>query len=66
VPRQRTGCSSWDDHELLQRRPGLRPDQQNVLQFHPTHITKVLLPDINASPAGCLNSTDDIFFSGFE
>jgi hypothetical protein len=45
---------------------GCGPDQQNVLQFHPTHITKVLLPDISAAPAGCLNTTDDIFFSGFE
>ena len=39
---------------------------QNFLQFHPTHVTKVLLPDISAAPAGCLNTTDDIFFSGFE
>ena len=46
--------------------PGCGPTGQNVLQFHPTHITKVLLPDITAAPAGCLNKTDDIFYDGFQ
>jgi len=46
--------------------PGCGPTHQNVLQFHPTHITKVLLPDITAAPAGCLNTTDDIFYNGFD
>jgi len=42
---------------------------QNLMQFHPTHISKVLLPTISsettANPA-CLNTTDDVFFNGFE
>jgi metallopeptidase family M12-like protein len=45
------------------------PDGQNVLQFHPTHITKVLLPAITTAVtanATCLNTTDDVFFSGFD
>jgi len=45
------------------------PDGQNVLQFHPTHITKVLMPAITTAVtanATCLNTTDDVFFSGFE
>jgi hypothetical protein len=46
--------------------PGCGPTGQNILQFHPTHITKVLLPDITAAPVGCLNTTDDIFYNGFE
>jgi len=45
---------------------GCGPDNQNVLQFHPAHVEKVLLPDILAAPAGCLNSTDDVFYSSFE
>jgi hypothetical protein len=42
---------------------------QNVLQFHPTQITDVLLPDITSTISnqpGCLNTTDDIFYDGFE
>lgn len=43
---------------------------QNVLQFHPTQINAAapygLLADINAAPVGCLNTTDDIFYDGFE
>jgi hypothetical protein len=42
---------------------------QNLLQFHPTQINASsagLLDLINAAPAGCLNTTDDIFFSLFE
>jgi hypothetical protein len=39
------------------------------MQFHPTHISKVLLPTIStettANPA-CLNTSDDVFFNGFE
>ncbi len=46
--------------------PGCGPTGQNVLQFHPTHINKVLLPAITASPSGCLNTTDDIFYNGFD
>ena len=45
---------------------GCGPDQQNVLQFHPTQINNVLLPAITASPSGCLNATDDIFYNGFD
>lgn len=48
---------------------GCGATQQNVLQFHPTQIdaTNVgLLARVNAAPAGCLNNTDDIFFSLFE
>ena len=42
---------------------------QNVLQFHPTQINDVLLPDITSTISGqpgCLNTTDDIFYDGFE
>ena len=42
---------------------------QNLLQFHPTQISATtvgLLDMINAAPVGCLNTTDDIFFSLFE
>ena len=42
---------------------------QNVLQFHPTQINDVLLPDISSTVAnqpGCLNASDDIFYDGFE
>ena len=42
---------------------------QNVLQFHPTQINKVLLPDITSTisnQSGCLNTSDDIFYDGFE
>jgi hypothetical protein len=45
------------------------PDEQNVLNFHPTQISDVLLPQIVsvvAGQPGCLNSTDDIFYSGFD
>ena len=48
---------------------GCGATQQTVLQFHPTQIdaTNVgLLARVNAAPAGCLNNTDDIFFSLFE
>jgi hypothetical protein len=45
---------------------GCGPDGQNVLLFHPTQLSKVLMPDITAAPIGCLNTTDDIFFSSFE
>lgn len=42
---------------------------QNVLQFHPTQINDVLLPDITSTISGqpgCLNTSDDIFYDGFE
>lgn len=39
---------------------------QNALVFHPTQINQVLQPAINASPTGCLNGTDGIFFDDFE
>lgn len=42
---------------------------QNVLQFHPTQINDVLLPDISSTISGqpgCLNTSDDIFYDGFE
>jgi hypothetical protein len=42
---------------------------QNVLQFHPTQINDVLLPDIASTVSGqpgCLNTSDDIFYDGFE
>jgi hypothetical protein len=42
---------------------------QNVLQFHPTQINDVLLPDITSTITGqpsCLNTSDDIFYDGFE
>jgi hypothetical protein len=48
---------------------GCADNTQNLLQFHPTHITKVLLPAITTAlgiNATCLNTTDDIFFSSFE
>lgn len=45
---------------------GCGSDHQNVLNFHPTQITKVLTPAISASPAGCLSAVDDIFYNGFE
>lgn len=44
---------------------GCAQGTDNLLQFHPTHITK-LDGFISAAPAGCLNTTDDVFFSGFE
>jgi hypothetical protein len=37
---------------------------QNLLQFHPTHITQI--DGLIAGSGSCLNSTDDIFFSQFE
>ncbi|HET7064182.1 MAG TPA: M12 family metallo-peptidase [Rudaea sp.] len=45
---------------------GCPANTQNLLQFHPTHITDVIDPAILAAPANCLNTTDDIFFSPFE
>ena len=45
---------------------GATTNHQNVLQFHPTHINKVLLPAITAAPAGCLNTLDGLFFNDFE
>jgi len=48
---------------------GCGPDGQNVLQFHPTHINDVLLPAIASvvsGQPGCLNSTDDVYYSSFE
>jgi len=45
---------------------GCAAGTQDLLEFHPTQINDVLLPAITAAPAGCLNTTDDIFFSGFE
>lgn len=42
---------------------------ENVLQFHPTQINDVLLPDITSTVSnqpGCLNTSDDIFYDGFE
>ncbi len=44
---------------------GCAQGTDNLLQFHPTHITQ-LDGFIAAAPAGCLNTTDDVFFSGFE
>jgi hypothetical protein len=42
----------------------------NAKAFHTTQINAAapwgLLSRINAAPAGCLNTTDDIFFDGFE
>jgi len=43
---------------------GCGPDEQNVLQFHPTHVAK--LNTIIAGEGACLNESDGIFFSGFE
>lgn len=38
---------------------------QNLLQFHPTQINDVLLPEIAANTPSCLK-LDDIFKNGFE
>jgi hypothetical protein len=42
----------------------------NTKAFHTTQINAAapwgLLSRINAAPAGCLNTTDDIFYDGFE
>jgi hypothetical protein len=38
---------------------------QNLLQFHPTQINDVLLPEIAANTPSCL-AVDDIFKNGFE
>ena len=43
---------------------------QNGLRFHTTQINAAspygLLAGVNAAPAGCFNTTDDIFFDNFE
>jgi hypothetical protein len=44
---------------------GCPPNTQNLFQFHPTHVA-VIDNDIAAAPPGCLNTADDVFFSGFE
>jgi len=37
---------------------------QNLLEFHPAHIAK--LDQYIGATSGCLNTTDDVFFSNFE
>jgi hypothetical protein len=42
---------------------------QNLKAFHTTQINATtwgLLSRINAAPAGCFNTTDDIFWDSFE
>jgi len=45
---------------------GCASGTQNLMQFHPTQISKVLLPDIAAAPLGCLNTNDVVFSNGFQ
>lgn len=45
---------------------GCASGTQNQLKFHPTQINQVLLPAITSNSPSCLNSTDDIFYNGFE
>ncbi|MHB8448833.1 MAG: M12 family metallo-peptidase, partial [Rudaea sp.] len=44
--------------------------QSNIRAFSPIQISAVapygVVADSNAAPAGCLNTTDDIFYDGFE